>query len=117
MITEFFLDSKKYKSKPLKTRILYDIIAYKGNYVFEDKVIHILEKQNPVIDERDKNTKYIINAHKEERETAWECMDRLEIIYESEWQKLTVKDQKILWKIAEEYANIALDIFGWTKGD
>lgn len=115
MIHEFFLDHDDYILKPLKLRIIYDIIAYNANYIFEKEVINILDKRNPDIDKWDDNTKCVIRGHQADRDTAWECMYRLTKLYNSEWGEMTKEEKIVFDNIAKEYANIALTKFGWIK--
>ena len=114
IMNEFFLDKVKYNALPLIKRMLFDIIAFKANYIFADTVINIIVKENPNYKD-DPNEKCKIDHFRADRETAFECMYRYERLFESEYGELTDEVKANIKELAMEYANIPLIKFGWIK--
>ena len=114
LITEFFSNHKSEK-KDIQMKILEDIISYKANYIFADKVIDILAKRNPDYDNRDEDTKFKIRDFQADRNTAFEGGYHLRVLYESEYGKITDDIEKTMKEVAESFANAALASYGWIE--
>ena len=111
MINEFFLSSAEMKEYSISERLIRTIIAFKANWKFADTVIKILVERNPDYRE-DPNEKCRVDGFLANRETAFEGYYRLEQIFEAEYG-ISEEIKELVNKFSEEYAEIALEKFGW----
>lgn len=114
LINELFIDHEK-ENKPLQMKILEDIISYEANWIFANTAIDILVKREPDYHNRDANTKARIDSFLANKEAAFEGKWHLEQLFESEYGTLHEESKMIIKEVANEYATIALEKFGWNK--
>lgn len=114
IMSELFVDKKKYKAMSMMHRILYDMVSYEANFIFADTIIHILAERNPNYHD-DPNDLLRIREFQADRETSFTGKWYLQRLFESEYGELTDDAKENIKTTARELANIPLVKFGWIK--
>ena len=111
----FDMNDEEYSKLNIQAKIGSEIISAKANAKFSSTVSHILSDRNRGKDEFDKNDAFRIRCMNADIEAAVYLEGVLKRILKSEYGEMPQDLEEQMNEIANEYAEIALEKFGWRK--